>query len=169
MGLFDFSSDSSTPSPGYGVLAPSDNVGSGFVFQIPYVNQPVTPYLSDIPSIFPSASYAPDGTQLIDGRSNSSFWNYDQSKVTQSLQNVFGSLVEAGAKTGLQVAQSTINRGTQQQGNTGAFFRNFQSTQTGAQINAAGYATQIQNFLFSPIVWFASIALVIGYVFLRRG
>lgn len=171
MGLFDFSSDTSNPSPGYGVLAADVPVANSepFMFQIPYVNRPTTPYSLDVPSIFPSPSFVPDGGQLIDQRTNTSFWNYDQSKVSQSLQNVFGSLVEAGAKTGIQVAQSTINRGTQQQGQIGGFFRNFQSTQTGAQINAAGYATQIQNFLFSPIVWFASIALVIGYVFLRRG
>lgn len=168
MGLFDWSSDSETPSPGYGVLAPTEDRGSGFVFQIPYVNQPVSPYRLDIPSIFPSASFAPDGTQLIDGRSNSSFWNYDQSKVSASLQNVFGSLVEAGAKTGLQVAQSTINRGTQQQGNTGAFFRNFQSTQTGAQINAAGYATQIQNVLYSPVTWLVGILAIVGFFLFRR-
>jgi hypothetical protein len=118
---------------------------------------------------FPKASLATDGAALIDSRSNTSFWNVDQSKIPASLQNVFGSLTEAAVKSGVQVASSTINRGTQQNGVVGGFFKNFRSTSTGAQINAGAYSTQIQNFFYNPIVWFAAVGLVVLLFVMKRG
>lgn len=155
------------PSPGYGVLQAQES--SPYTFEIPYVNQPVSPYRSDLPSIFPLPSTDTDGLQFINNRANASDWSWgiDQSTIKASLNNVIGSVVQAGVKTGVQVASSSINKGTQQPGNIGAFFNNFRSTQTGAQLTAGSLATQMQNFLYNPIVWFGAVALVV-LVFLMR-
>jgi hypothetical protein len=119
-------------------------------------------------SLFPSPSFATDGASLIESRANTSFWNFDQSKITNGIGDVLGSVLTAGAKTALQGSSDAINRGANQQGQVGSFFRNFRSTQTGAQINAGAYATRIQNFFANPLVWFGAIILVAVIFFLRR-
>jgi hypothetical protein len=163
MGLFD-SVDVTVSSPtDYSSFEPA-GVDVPFSWDIP-LSSDLLPTPS---SLFPFPSSQPDGVQLINSRSNTSFWDFDQSQIPQSLQNVFGSLTEAAAKTGLQVAQSSMNKGTQQPGNIGGFFRNFQSTQTGAQINAGAYATQFQNFLYNPMVWFAAIAGIVLLFVMKR-
>jgi hypothetical protein len=120
--------------------------------------------------LFRSASVEPDGIQLIDQRANSSWWDFDQSKITSSIQDVIGSVTQAAVKTAIQKSGDSIN--TQANMNNSSwltgFAQNFRSTQTGAQINAASYATQIQNFFANPIIWFVGIALVGMMLFMRR-
>jgi len=121
-------------------------------------------------SLFNAPSFEPDGGQLIDSRSNSSFWNFDQSKITNGLFDVLGSVGSAAAKTAIQGTADQINTGANQQGQLGAFFRNFQSTQTGAQLNAASYATRIQNWFANPVVWLMGVGLLglVIYTKLKR-
>lgn len=119
-------------------------------------------------SLFPSPSYATDGVQLIDSRSNTSFWNFDQSKITNGLSDVLGSVIQAGGRTLLQGSGDLINKGANQPGQVGSFFQNFRSTQSGAEINAGAYASRFQNFLANPLVWFAAVGLVIVLIFMRR-
>jgi hypothetical protein len=163
-------------SAGYGVLS-ADQAGAGasaFSFDIPYVTDPGAGQAgygvlnADVPSIFPTPSFSTDGAGLIDTRSNTSWNLFDQSKISASFANVIGSVTEAGAKTGLQIAQSSINKGTQQPGWTGNLFRNFQSTKTGAQINAGAYGVQLQQLLYNPLVWFAVIGLIVLWLFMRK-
>lgn len=120
--------------------------------------------------LFRTASVAPDGIQLINERANTSFWNFDQSKITNSLQDVLGSLTNAAVKTAIQKAGDSIN--TEANKNSASwmtgFAQNFRSTSTGAQINAASYATQVQNFFANPIVWFVGIILLGLLLFMRR-
>jgi hypothetical protein len=124
----------------------------------------------DIPSsqsLFPTPTLLTDGQTLIDTRSNVSFWDFDQSKITSSLQDVLGSVTQAAAKSGVQLASDAINRNANNSNPTIAgLFKNFQSTQTGAQIQTASIATRAQNFFANPMVWLAVV--VVGAFFLFR-
>ena len=117
--------------------------------------------------MFGSPTIIPDGTTLIDQRANTSWFTFDQSKLTNSLFDVLKSGAEAAVKSGVQYASDAINKGSQQQNMFGSLFRNFRSTQTGAQISAASYATQAQNFLMNPVVWVIGFGLVM-IVLLRK-
>lgn len=123
--------------------------------------------------IFPSPSFEADGTTQWDvpamSRSNTSFWNFDQSQVSKTLSDVIGSSVgQAAAKTGLQLASDSINKNANQPGLLGQFANNFRSTSTGQQINAGAYASQFQNFLANPVVWLAVIVGVVLIFVLRK-
>ncbi len=108
---------------------------------------------------------SPGGAYDISYRSNTSFWDFDQSKITAGIMDVLNSGVQAGTRLAIQQASDSINSGTQQSNPwVSGFFKNFQSTKTGAQINAASYATQIQNFFMNPLVWFGGAALVLFFV-----
>lgn len=154
--IMDFSSSGpDIDMGGQGVLAPSQNA-----FDIPYVN--------DVPW-YQSPSLLPGGVTDVDQKS-SGFWGFDQSKIPQSLQNVLGSVVEAGSKLAIQKSADLINRGANdpKAGPWGMFLNNFRSTATGAQINAGAQAFSIQNFFANPVVWFAAIAGVILFFVLRK-
>lgn len=124
----------------------------------------------DIPSsqsLFPMPTLLTDGQTLIDTRANVSFWDFDQSKISSSLQDVLGSVTQAAAKSGVQLASDAINRNANNSNPTIAgLFRNFQSTQTGAQIQTASIATRAQNFFANPMVWLGVV--VVGAFFLFR-
>lgn len=124
----------------------------------------------DIPSsqsLFPTPTLLTDGQTLIDTRSNVSFWDFDQSKITSSLQDVLGSVTQAAAKSGVQLASDAINRNANNSNPTIAgLFKNFQSTQTGAQIQTASIATRVQNFFANPMVWLGVV--LVGAFFLFR-
>ena len=124
----------------------------------------------DIPSsqsLFPTPTLLTDGQTLIDTRSNVSFWDFDQSKITSSLQDVLGSVTQAAAKSGVQLASDAINRNANNSNPTIAgLFKNFQSTQTGTQIQAASLATRAQNFFANPMVWLGVV--LVGAFFLFR-
>ena len=124
----------------------------------------------DIPSsqsLFPTPTLLTDGQTLIDTRSNVSFWDFDQSKITSSLQDVLGSVTQAAAKSGVQLASDAINRNANNSNPTIAgLFKNFQSTQTGAQIQTASIATRAQNFFANPMVWLGVV--LVGAFFLFR-
>jgi|CXWL01.1.fsa_nt_gi hypothetical protein len=124
----------------------------------------------DIPSsqsLFPTPTLLTDGQTLIDTRSNVSFWDFDQSKITSSLQDVLGSVTQAAAKSGVQLASDAINRNANNSNPTIAgLFKNFQSTQTGAQIQTASMATRAQNFFANPMVWLGVV--LVGAFFLFR-
>ena len=124
----------------------------------------------DIPSsqsLFPTPTLLTDGQTLIDTRSNVSFWDFDQSKITSSLQDVLGSVTQAAAKSGIQLASDAINRNANNSNPTIAgLFKNFQSTQTGAQIQTASIATRAQNFFANPMVWLGVV--LVGAFFLFR-
>lgn len=162
---FNISGDMS----GAGVLAPTPDAGSSYSFgvlasdaaipnTIPFLNTP----------LFAPATMAPDGVQLINTRSNTSFWNFDQSQIPTSIQNVIGSVVSAATKSAVQNSADLINKQSAQPGYLGQFAKNFQSTQTGAQLNAGAIATQFQNFIANPIVWFAAAAAIVLLVFARK-
>ncbi len=124
----------------------------------------------DIPSaqqLFPTPTLLTDGQTLIDTRANVSFWDFDQSKITSSLQDVLGSVTQAAAKSGVQLASDAINRNANNSNPTIAgLFKNFQSTQTGAQIQTASIATRAQNFFANPMVWLGVV--LVGAFFLFR-
>lgn len=124
----------------------------------------------DIPSsqsLFPTPTLLTDGQTLIDTRSNVSFWDFDQSKITSSIQDVLGSVTQAAAKSGVQLASDAINRNANNSNPTIAgLFKNFQSTQTGAQIQTASMATRAQNFFANPMVWLGVV--LVGAFFLFR-
>lgn len=117
--------------------------------------------------LFPTPTLLTDGQSLIDTRANVSFWDFDQSKITASLQDVLGSVTQAAAKSGVQLASDAINRNANNANPTIAgLFRNFQSTQTGVQIQTASMATRAQNFFANPMVWLGVVA--VGMFFLLR-
>lgn len=124
----------------------------------------------DIPSsqsLFPTPTLLTDGQTLIDTRANVSFWDFDQSKITSSLQDVLGSVTQAAAKSGVQLASDAINRNVNNSNPTIAgLFKNFQSTQTGTQIQTASMATRAQNFFANPMVWLGVV--LVGAFFLFR-
>jgi len=114
--------------------------------------------------MFP-ASNQPDGAFLIDARSNTSFWNFDQSKINAVLSDV----LSAGVKSGIQFAADSVNRNqTNSNPYVSSLFRNFQSTQTGVQLNTASYATKFQNWLSDPIVWMFALLGVVMLVIVKR-
>jgi hypothetical protein len=117
--------------------------------------------------LFPTPTLLTDGQSLIDTRANVSFWDFDQSKITASLQDVLGSVTQAAAKSGVQLASDAINRNANNSNSAIAgLFKNFQSTQTGAQIQTASLATRAQNFFANPMVWLGVV--VVGMFFLLR-
>lgn len=142
-----------------------ESVGSGDINTTNYFDS----YEPSANPIFPSPSFLPNGATDLDSRSNSSFWDFDQSAVKNTIGNVIGSdFGKAIAKTGVQLAADSINKNANQPGLLGQFSRNFRSTATGQQINAGSIATQFQNFLANPMVWFAAVAGVVLIFVLRR-
>jgi len=127
----------------------------------------------DLPqySLFPLASVVPDGAQLIDQRSNTSFWDFDQSNLKASIEDVLGSVFQAAKNTLIAGAGDLIRTGTQNENPwLRAFAKNFQSTLTGAQIQAQGQLNRVQQFLANPTVWIvAGVGLVVMlFLSLRR-
>lgn len=115
--------------------------------------------------LFPTPTILTDGQSLIDQRANTSFWSFDQSKITASLGDVLGSVTQAATKTGVQLASDAINRNTNNSNPTiAAMFRNFQSTQTGAQIQAGAIATRAQNWLMNPMLWLGVVVIAIFFL-----
>jgi len=157
MGLLDFfgSDNNATPSdysmgaPGSGVLAS----GGPSYFELNMFGQP---------------NLLTDGQNLIDQRSNTSFFTFDQSKVSSSIFDVMKSGAEAALRVGVQAASDSINRNSKNQGIVGSFLNNFRSTKTGAQINAAAYATSAQAWLMNPIIWIVAIVGVVLFFVVRK-
>ena len=157
MGLLDFfgDSDNTTPSSysmlpaGGGVLAS----GSPSYFEL---------------NMFGGPSTVPDGGRLIDQRANTSFFTFDQSKVSASVFDIMKSGVEAAARVGVQVAADSINRNANNKSITGSFLNNFRSTKTGAQVNAAAMATRAESFFMNPTVWLVSLVGLVGIVLLVK-
>lgn len=118
--------------------------------------------------MFGTIDTAPMGEYDIAYRSNTSFWDFDQSKITAGIYDVINSGIEAGGRLAIQSASDAINSGTKSSNPwLSGFSQNFQSTKTGAQINAASYATKVQNFFANPIVWFSAAALALVLLFRR--
>jgi hypothetical protein len=167
MGLLDFfgSDNNETPSnyvmaspvldytsaqaPGSGVLA----AGGPSYFEL---------------DMFGTPSTQPDGVTLLDSRSNTSFFTFDQSKVSASIFDVMKSGAEAALRVGVQTASDSINRNAKNPGIVGSFLNNFRSTKTGAQINAAAYATSAQAWLMNPVVWVVAIVGIAAVFLLRK-
>lgn len=119
-------------------------------------------------SLFPMPSMLTDGQTLIEDRANTSFWNFDQSKITAKLEDVLGSVTQAAAKSGIQWASDSINKQANNTNQTIAgLFRNFQSTQTGAEVQNAAMATRVQNFASNPFVWLSIVGIAL-YLMLRK-
>lgn len=128
------------------------------------------PYL-DTPPLFPPMTLAPDGAIAGSLRSTGdSFWGFDQSKITASLQDVLGSVIQAGGKAAVQLTGDAINKAANGQDNNiwTSLAKNFTSTKTGAQIQAASLATRAQNFFMNPMVWLGAVGLMILFVVLRK-
>lgn len=163
MGYFDFAvpdffgSSVASDMGGNGVLAPQ----TGTSWDIPYVEE--------VPWYQPP-SLLPGGATELSSRTNSvNFWGLDQSKITASLADVLGSVVQAGAKTATQYAAGSINSAANgKPSGLQALAANFRSTATGAQINAGATAFSIQNFVANPMVWFVLVGGVILFFVLRR-
>lgn len=162
MGYFDFSVPSffgDTPTPdmgGAGVLAPQQ----GTSWDIPYV--------AEVPWYQPPG-FSTGGVIDLANRSNNTWWGVDQSKITASLADVLGSVVQAGAKSAIQAAAGSINSAANgKPSGWQSFANNFRSTATGAQINAGSQAFAFQNFIANPIVWFGAVAAVILFFVVRR-
>lgn len=155
MGLFDSLGDLSLS----GDYASADQTGVlDYNPQLPEFEQ----------RMFGPIDTAPMGEYDIAYRSNSSFWDFDQSKITAGISDVLGSGVQAGTKLLIQQASDSINSGTKSSNPwLAGFSQNFQSTKTGAQLNAGAYATRIQNFFANPIVWFGAAAVVLFLLFRR--
>jgi hypothetical protein len=162
MGLFDSVGDLQVQSASD--WSGFESGGLGFDWEIPSSSS----LLSEPSSLFPSASYEPDGLQLLNGRSNTSFWNFDQSLIPSGLSDVLGSLGSAAVKSAVQGSADLINKQAKDQTALGGFFRNFQSTQTGAQLNAGAIGTRIQNFMANPLVWFGAVGLVAVFFLMRK-
>ena len=159
MGLLDFfgSDNNATPSD-YSMGAPGSGVfASG------------GPSYFDL-NMFGTPNLQTDGQNLIDQRSNTSFFTFDQSKIGASIFDVMKSGAEAAVRVGVQAASDSINRGAAQNKNNvfGSFLNNFRSTKTGAQINAAAYATSAQAWLMNPIVWVGAIVGLVLLLVLRK-
>lgn len=157
MGMFDFFGTDGDQAPNY---VDGTAIGNDFSLAIPYVNTDV--------QLFTPPSLAPDGFALIDNRSNASFWNFDQSKISAGLSDVLGSLTKAAGATAIKVAGDSINRNTNQPGSVGTFFQSFQATKTGAQINAASLGNSAMNFFASPLVWLGVVGVVVLFMFMRK-
>lgn len=166
--LPDFSTTSQDMS-GYGVLKPVEDsglpsfAGYGVLQQTPADKQFFNLNLFGTPTILP------DGSTLIDQRANTSFFNFDQSKVSASIFDVMKSGAEAITKVAIQQAGDSINRESKQKSIWGSLANNFRSTKTGQQIQAASYATQAQNFMMNPMVWLVAIIGIVALVVMRRG
>lgn len=121
----------------------------------------------DSSTLFPITT-SPSGVYDIESRS-SSWWDYDQSKITASLQDVLGSVVQAGAKSAVQKAADSINTGSNNKNPTIAeFFRNFSSTKTGAQVQAGAMGTRALNIISNPILWLVLVGGTIAFFVLRK-
>jgi hypothetical protein len=162
MGYFDFSVPSffgDTPTQdmgGAGVLAPQQ----GTSWDIPYVEE--------VPWYQPP-TLATGGSIDLENRSNNTWWGVDQSKITASLADVLGSVVQAGAKTAINAAAGSINSAANgKPSGLQALAANFRSTATGLQINAGAQAFSIQNFFSNPMVWFALVGGVILFFVVRK-
>lgn len=162
MGYFDFSVPSffgESPMPdmgGAGVLAPQQ----GTSWDIPFVQE--------VPWYQPPG-LLPGGNTDMGNRSNNTFWGLDQSKISASLSDVLGSVIQAGAKSAVQAAAGSINTAANGKPSTWqSLANNFRSTSTGAQINAGAQAFSIQNFFANPIVWFGVIGVVILFFVVRK-
>lgn len=164
MGYFDFSVPSffgetpvSQDMGGVGVLAPQQNTS----WDIPYV--------AEVPWYQPPG-LSTGGVIDLANRSNNTWWGVDQSKITASLADVLGSVVQAGAKSAVQAAAGSINSAANGKSNNllTSWAQNFRSTATGAQINAGAHAFSIQNFFANPMVWFALVGGVILFFVVRR-
>lgn len=162
MGYFDFSvptffgADTSTDMGGSGVLAPQQ----GTSWDIPYV--------AEVPWYTPP-SLATGGTIDLANRSNNTWWGVDQSKITATLADVLGSVVQAGAKTAINAAAGSMNTAANgKPSGLQALAANFRSTATGMQINAGAQAFSIQNFFANPMVWFALVGGVILFFVVRK-
>lgn len=161
MGFFDFSfGDSGGDQANNFVDGSAIVMPDSFGFSIPYVDSNV--------SLFSPPSLAPDGAMFMDSRANTSFWSFDQSKISAGLSDVIGSVVKAGVGVAVKAAGDSINRNTNQPGAVGSFFQNFQATKTGAQINAASIGNRAMNFLANPLVWFAVVGVVGVYLVTRK-
>ena len=118
-------------------------------------------------TLFPITT-SPSGVYDIESRS-SSWWDYDQSKISASLQDVLGSVVQAGAKSAVQKAADSINTGSNNKNPTIAeFFRNFSSTKTGAQVQAGAMGTRALNIISNPILWLVLVGGTIAFFVLRK-
>lgn len=166
MGLFDTSFASSpsdwssyTPTSDYGVEAAiaSSNMALSDTQQ------------SFADDMFGGATLQPDGTALIDQRANTSFFTFDQSKVSASIFDIMKSGVEAATKVAIQQSGDSINRQSKQNNIFGSFARNFRSTKTGQEIQAASLATQAQNFLMNPMIWMIASLGIVLLLMMRRG
>jgi hypothetical protein len=139
---------------------------SPFSLSIPWLNNS-----GDSPPLFPPATLVPDGGfNLAQRSSGDSFWGFDQSKITASLQDVLGSVIQAGGKAAVQLTGDAINKQANGQENSiwTSLARNFTSTKTGTQIQAASLATRAQNIIMNPMVWLAAVGLVILFVVIRK-
>jgi hypothetical protein len=124
--------------------------------------------IPDSNSLFPMPSFLTNGQTDIETRSQGGFWDFDQSKITSKLEDVLGSVAQAAAKSGVQLASDAINRNANNSNPTIAgLFKNFQSTQTGAQIQTASIATRAQNFFANPMVWLG-VVIVGAFLLFRR-
>ena len=111
-------------------------------------------------NMFGTPNMNTDGVNLIDQRANTSFFTFDQSKVTSSIFDVMKSGAEAAIRVGVQAAADSINRESKNPTLLGSFLNNFRSTKTGAQIQAGAMATRAQSWLMNPMVWLASLVAV---------
>lgn len=127
------------------------------------------PSYLDFTELWGTPNVNPDGQNFVDQRANTSWSIFDQSKVSASLFDVMNSGVQAAGKVGVQYASDSINREAKQNSIFGSFARNFRSTKTGQQINAASYATQFQNFLMNPVVWLVAGLGVVALFVMKRG
>ena len=172
MGFFDVPTFDTMPNidtSGYGVLASVDNsiippfAGYGVLAETPVDQQ-----FFNL-NMFGSPTLLPDGAALIDQRANTSFFNFDQSKVSASIFDVMRSGAEAIAKVAIQQAGDSINREAKQKTIWGQLANNFRSTKTGQEIQTASYATQAQNFLMNPMIWLVAVIGIVALLFMRRG
>lgn len=154
----DFNFWSTDNSPGSGVLAPTSEPNTYMPAGYGVLAPQSGPSYLDFTSMWGQPNIKTDGVNLIDQRANTGFSIFDQSKVSASIFDIMNSGVQAAGKVGVQLASDSINRQSNQSGLLGMFARNFRSTQTGQQINAAAYGTIFLNFLSNPMVWFAAIA-----------
>lgn len=127
------------------------------------------PYVNSAP-LFPPQTVATQGQlNVVEPQGVLASWDFDQSKITASLQDVIGSAVQATGKAGVQYAAGQINAGANTKGSLQTWFQSFQATKTGAQINAASYASQAQNFLANPVLWLFLIGGAFLFLMSRRG
>lgn len=167
MGLFDVGTiESPTDWSGYSNASDPYGVEAAIASSQGAIDNTQSSFFADM---FGGATLAPDGTALIDQRANTSFFTFDQSKVSASIFDVMKSGVEAATRVAVQRAGDSINSTAKQNSIWGQLAANFRSTKTGQQINAASYATRAQNFLMNPIVWLGAVVLIALLFVFKRG